>query len=94
MGAMASQITSVSIAYPTAFSGADKKTTSKLCVTDFCGGNSPETYEFPAQMASNAEDVFIWWRHHELSGVWHLLYAKGNVSGNGISIIVPWIASL
>ena len=23
------------------------------------------TGEFPAQMASNAENVFIWWRHHE-----------------------------
>ena len=27
-------------------------------------GNSPETGEFPAQMASNAENVSIWWRHH------------------------------
>ena len=23
------------------------------------------TGEFPAQMASNAENVSIWWRHHE-----------------------------
>ena len=28
-------------------------------------GNSPETGEFPAQMASNAENVSNWWRHHE-----------------------------
>ena len=27
-------------------------------------GNSPVTGEFPAQMASNAENVSIWWRHH------------------------------
>ena len=27
-------------------------------------GNSPGTGEFPAQMASNAENVSIWWRHH------------------------------
>ena len=26
--------------------------------------NSPETGEFPAQMASDAENVSIWWRHH------------------------------
>ena len=26
--------------------------------------NSPETGEFPAQRASNAEDVSILWRHH------------------------------
>ena len=27
-------------------------------------GNSPGTCELPAQMASNAENVSIWWRHH------------------------------
>ena len=26
---------------------------------------SPVTGEFPAQRTSNAENVFIWWRHHE-----------------------------
>ena len=40
------------------------KKISKLRVTGFCTGNSPETGEFPAQMASNAENVSIWWRHH------------------------------
>ena len=30
-----------------------------------CVGNPPETGEFPAQMASNAENVSIWWRHHD-----------------------------
>ena len=29
-------------------------------------GNSPRAGEFPAQMASNAESVSIWWRHHVL----------------------------
>ena len=38
---------------------------SKLRVTGLCAGNSPGTGEFPAQMASNAETVSIWWRHHE-----------------------------
>ena len=38
--------------------------TSKLCVTGLCEGNSPVTGEFPAQRASNAENVSIWWRHH------------------------------
>ena len=41
------------------------KKTSKLRVIGLCAGNSPETGEFPAQMASNAENVSIWWRHHE-----------------------------
>ena len=40
--------------------------TSKLRVTGLCAGNSPATGEFPAQMASNAENIYIWWRHHEL----------------------------
>ena len=42
------------------------KKTSKLRVTGLCGGNSPGTGEFPAQMASYAENVSIWWRHHDL----------------------------
>ena len=41
------------------------KKTSKLCVNGLCVRNSPGTGEFPAQMASNAENVSIWWRHHD-----------------------------
>ena len=37
------------------------KKTAKLRVTGLCAGNSPGTGEFPAQMASNAENVSIWW---------------------------------
>ena len=40
------------------------KKTSKLRVTGLCVGNSPVTGEFPAQRASNTENVSIWWRHH------------------------------
>ena len=40
------------------------KKTPKLRVTGLCAGNSPGTGEFPAQMASYAENVSIWWRHH------------------------------
>ena len=42
--------------------------TSKLRVTGLCAGNSPVTAEFPAQKASNAENVSIWWRHHGVVG--------------------------
>ena len=41
------------------------KKTSKPRVTDLCEGNSPVTVEFLAQMASKAEYVSNWWRHHE-----------------------------
>ena len=44
--------------------GCRSKKTSKFRVTGLCAGNSPGTGEFPAQMASNAENVSIWWRHH------------------------------
>ena len=42
------------------------KKASKLRVTGLCAGNSPVTDEFPAQMASYAENVSIGWRHHAL----------------------------
>ena len=44
--------------------GRRSKKTSKLRVTGLCAGNSPGTGEFPVHMASNAENVSIWWRHH------------------------------
>ena len=40
------------------------KKTSKLLVIGLCAGNWPVTGEFPAQRASNAENVSIWWCHH------------------------------
>ena len=45
------------------------KKTSKLRITGLCAGNSLVTGEFPAQMASNAKNVSIWWRHHALTFV-------------------------
>ena len=42
------------------------KKTSKLRVTGLCAGNSSGTGEFPAQMASYAENISIWWRHHDI----------------------------
>ena len=40
------------------------KKTSKLRITGLCEGNSPVTSEFPAQRASNAENVSLGWRYH------------------------------
>ena len=40
------------------------KKTSNRRVIGLCAGNSPGTGEFSAQMASYAENVSIWWRHH------------------------------
>ena len=65
MSAMASQITSLTIVCSTVYSRRRSKKTSKLCVTGLFVGNSPVTGEFPTQRASNAENVSIWWRHHD-----------------------------
>ena len=64
MGAMASQITSLTIVYSTVHSGPDERKHQSSALLAICAGNSPVTGEFPAQMASNAENVSIWWRHH------------------------------
>ena len=49
------------------------KKTSKLRVTGLCEGNSQVTGNFPAQMASNAENISIWWRHHVIRAPWFVL---------------------
>ena len=75
MGSMASQVTSLTIVYSTVYSRCSSKKASKLRVTGLCAGNSPVTGEFPGQRTSNAENVSIWWRHHEkkqtTSNTWH-----------------------
>ena len=58
------------------------KKTSKIRVTGPCVGNS--TGEFPAQMASFAENVSIWWRHHVS---WRMHYSGKRVSQ---SVGVGW----
>ena len=73
MGAMASRITGVSIVYSTVCSDADQSKHQSSASLVFVGGggggggNSPVTGEFPAQRASNAENISIWWRHHGLT---------------------------
>ena len=69
--------------------GRRSKKTSKLRVTGLCAGNSPGTAEFRAQKASNAENISIWWHHHDIHlmiSAWHhhdiYLIDKVYVSGN------------
>ena len=64
MGEVATPITSLTSVYSSVYTGADQRKISKLRVTGLCEGNSPVTGEFPAQRASNAENVSIWWSHH------------------------------
>ena len=61
IGAIASPITSLTIVY----SDADQRKHQSPASLAFVRGiHPPGTGEFPAQMASNAENVSIWWRHH------------------------------
>ena len=59
--------------------GCRSKKTSKLRVTGLCVGNTPGTGEFPAQMASNAENVSIWWRHLAYRPVTHRQWINGRL---------------
>ena len=63
MIAMASQITCLTIAYITVYSGTDQRkhqSSASLALW----GDLPVTGEFQGQMAKNAEKISIWWRHH------------------------------
>ena len=71
ISAMAPQITSPTIFNSSVYSRRRSKKTSKLRVAGLCEGNSAVTGEFPAQRASNAENVSIWWRHHVSPSDWH-----------------------
>ena len=83
--------------------GRKSKKTSKLRITGLCAGNSPGTGEFPAQMASNAEKVSIWWRHHDFMPVSKDMLTDWLVdvlpaatykpsSGNGLSVaFLTWL---
>ena len=65
MSLIASQITSLTIVLLNRLFTRRSKKTSNLHVIGLCVVNSPMAGELPAQMFSNAENVSIWWRHHD-----------------------------
>ena len=58
MGTIASQITSLKIVFSSVYLDTDQRKHQSSASLAFVG-NSPEAGEFPAQMASNAENVSI-----------------------------------
>ena len=86
MSAMASQISGVSVVYSTVCSGADQGKHQSSASLALCEGNSPVTVEFPAQRASNAENVPIWWRHHTPATMRHVAVVDYN--SRTLSLIV------
>ena len=67
MTTMASQITSLTVVYSIDFRAQIKENIKAPCHWPLCG-EFTGTGEFPAQRASNAENVSIWWRHHDMIG--------------------------
>ena len=75
MGAMASQITSLTIVYITVYSGVDQRNIKAPRQCPLCGEFTGDRW-FSAQRASNAENLSIWWHHHKCFG--------------DISLLAPW----
>ena len=67
MTTMTSQITGGSIVYSTVCSDTDQRKQLMFRFTGLPEGYSPVTGEFPAQRASNAQNVSIWWRHDDFA---------------------------
>ena len=74
------------------FSRKSKKI-STLRVTSFCMGNSAETGEFPAHKSGNAENISIWWRHHDITAtseiLWNIVYPRYRHIGDALEFNAP-----
>ena len=64
MSKIASQITSLTIVYSTVYSGPDQTKHQSSASLAFVRGSHRGPVN--SQMASNAENVSIWWRHHNI----------------------------
>ena len=65
MTTMASQITSLAVVYSTVYSDADQRKHQS---------STSQTPKLFAQMASDAENVSIWWRHHAPRKTYFITY--------------------
>ena len=73
MSAMASQIVGISIVSSAVCSGADQ--IKHLSSASLALWREPVTGRFPSQRASNAENVPIWWHHHDNAvNIWHHIW--------------------
>ena len=98
MGAMVSQITILTILYST-IQGADQRKHQSSASLAFVGGwgwgvDLPVTGELPAQMASNADNVCIWWRHHALGEFQWLRLSSQSICSPHLAVFVPEIYSI
>ena len=86
MSAIASQITSLMIVYSTLYSGADERKYQSSALLAFVRGIHRWPMNSPSQRTSYAQNVSIWWRHHDNKNVY-----KQNTFIVGCSNIVTWV---
>ena len=67
------------------------KKTLKVRVTGLRAENSPVTGEFPTQMASNAGNISIWWRHHGTYSMRLYLITNGHAMTSTFMIVTKII---
>ena len=83
MGTMASQITSITIVFSIVYSDTDQRKHQSSASLAFMWAVPGE---FPAQMASNAQNVSIWWRHHVVS--FPVVYASNPVCCHQFMVLI------
>ena len=84
MSTVASQITSLTIVYSSVCSGADQRK-----------HHSSAPLAFVAQRVSNAENVSIWWRHHDRGSLTTQQTLRSEHSGHTmLSAKRPWTSAL
>ena len=65
-----------------------------ICVTGLCVGNPPVTGEFPAQRASKAENVSIWWRHYRATLLTHTPFSLQELTRRLARTLAAWWVAL
>ena len=82
ISAMASQITILAVVYSTIYSGTADRKHQSFGSLAFVRGFHRWLVNSPHKRASNAENVSIWWRHHELITVTcNLRFTKISMTG-------------
>ena len=80
MGTMASQITSLTMVYLTVYSGENQWKHQSSASLAFVRGIHRWLVNSPHKWASNAENISIWWRHHEYCPIFKNAISRGNWS--------------
>ena len=87
MDSMTSQITSLTIVYSVVYSGADQRKHQSSASLAFVWGIHRDRW-IPPQMASNTENVSIWWRHHDHTCIIRGAFEISNALKRGIQNVI------